>query len=338
MEVIEGLSKLRRKFKSSVVALGTFDGVHCGHQQIIKATKDVARMHGRTSVVVTFEPLPRAVIGEEKEKVGLITTLKQKEEIIRNLGIDVMLVIHFNRKLAQVEPEKFVRKVIYQRIGAGRVVVGPGFRFGKNRLGNVALLKRLGRKYGFEVITVGEVKIGNIKVSSSKIRQLLWQGKIEMANHLLGRYYTISGRVKKGSGRGKELSFPTANLDISGDAILPQGVYAVLVNVRGKKHMGVANIGTRPTFSPGLQFLPGKVTRKYIRPIVEVYIFNFKGNLYRQKLEIFLIKRIRKEMKFPTPEKLMNRIKKDIQFTKKCRKTPTFMYGDIRRLTRSGNN
>lgn len=317
MEIIEGLSKLRRKFKSSVVAMGTFDGVHRGHQQVIKTTQDVARRHGRTSVVVTFQPLPRAIIGKEREKVGLITTLKQKEEIIRNLDIEAMLVIHFNRKLSQVEPEEFVRKVIYQKIGAGRVVVGPGFRFGKNRLGNVALLKRQGRKYGFEVTTVGKVKIGNIKVSSSKIRQLLWQGKIEMAGRLLGRYYSISGKVKKGSGRGKVLSFPTANLDISGDVILPQGVYAVVVSLKGKKHMGVANIGTRPTFSPGLQFLPGKVTRKYIRPIVEVYIFNFKGNLYRQKLDIFLIKRIRKEMKFPTPEKLMNRIKKDIQFTKK---------------------
>ena len=319
MEVIERLYKLRRKFKSSVVALGTFDGVHCGHQQVIKTTQDVARRQGKTSVVVTFQPLPRAIIRKEREKVGLITTLEQKEEIIRNLGIDAMLVIHFNRKLAQVEPEEFVKKVIYQRIGAGRVVVGPGFRFGKNRLGNVALLKRLGRKYGFEVTIVGKVKIGNIKVSSSKIRQLLWQGKIEIAGRLLGKYYSISGRVKKGSGRGKELSFPTANLDISGDIILPQGVYAVLVSLKGKKHMGVANIGTRPTFSPGLQFFPRKVTRKYIRPIVEVYIFNFKGNLYRQKLEIFLIKRIRKEMKFPTPEKLMNRIKKDIQFTKKLR-------------------
>ncbi|MFB0527415.1 MAG: bifunctional riboflavin kinase/FAD synthetase [bacterium] len=317
MKVIEGLSKLRRKFKSSVVALGTFDGVHCGHQQVIRTTKDVARRHGRTSMLVTFQPLPRVVVAGEREKVESITTLKQKEEIIRKLGIDAMLVIHFNRKLAQVEPEEFVRKVIYQKIGAGRVVVGPGFRFGKNRLGNVALLKRLGRKYGFEVTTVGEVKIGDIKASSSKIRQLLWQGKIEMANRLLGRYYTISGTVKKGSGRGKELSFPTANLHISGDVILPQGVYAVLVSIKGKEHTGVANIGTRPTFSPGLQFLPGKVTRKYIRPIVEVYIFNFKGNLYRQKLEIFLIKRIRKEMKFPTPEKLINRVKKDIQFTKK---------------------
>jgi len=319
MQVIEGLSKLRRKFENSVVALGTFDGVHRGHQEVIRTTKDIARRNGKISVVVTFEPLPRAVIGKETERVGSITTLKQKEKIIRNLGLGVMLVIQFNRKLAQVEPEEFVKRVIYKRIGAGRVVVGPGFRFGKNRLGNVVLLKRLGRKYGFEVTTVGEVKIGNIKVSSSKIRQLLWQGKIGRANRLLGRYYSIDGIVKKGSGRGKELSFPTANLDISGDVILPPGVYAVLVTVRGKKHWGVANIGTRPTFSYRHQFPPRKVTRRYTRPMVEVHIFNFKGNLYRQKLEIFLIKRIRKEMRFPTPEKLTKRIEQDIQFTKKLR-------------------
>lgn len=317
MEVIKGLSKLRRKFKNSVVALGTFDGVHCGHQQVIRATKDLARKYGKTSIVVTFQPLPRAIIRSEREKVKLITTLKQKEEIIKNLGIEVMLVINFNRRLAEVEPEEFVRRVIYQKIGAGRVVVGPGFRFGKDRLGSVALLKRLGNKYGFKVNTVGELKIGSMKVSSSKIRQLLWQGKIEMANRLLGRHYAISGTVKKGSGRGKEISFPTANLDISGDVILPRGVYAVRVRVKKKKHVGVANIGTRPTFFPELQFSPRKVARKYVPPVVEVYIFNFKGSLYRRKLEVFLIKRIRKEMRFPTAEKLMNRIKKDIQFARK---------------------
>jgi len=317
MEVIKGLSKLTRKFKSGVVAMGTFDGVHCGHQQVIRAAKDLARKHGRTSIVVTFQPLPRAVIGKEREKVGLITTLKQKEEIIRNLGVDALLTIHFNRRLARMEPEEFVRKVICQKIGAGRVIVGPGFRFGKNRLGNVSLLKRLGDRYGFEVNTVGELKIGKVKVSSSKIRQLLRQGKIEMANRLLGRYYTISGIVKKGSGRGKELSFPTANLDISGDIILPQGVYAVLVSLKGKKHKGVANIGTRPTFSPGLQFRAPEVRRRYTQPVVEVYIFNFQGNLYGQKLEVFLIKRIRKEIRFHTLQKLIDRIKKDIQFTRK---------------------
>lgn len=319
MEVIKGLSKLRKKLEDSVVALGTFDGVHRGHQEVIKTTKEIARRNGKTSVVVSFEPIPRAVIGEEREKVGSITTLKQKEEIIRNLGIDVMLVVHFNRKLAQIDPEEFVNRVIYKRIGAGRVVVGPGFRFGKNRSGNVVLLKRLGRKYGFAVTTVGEVKIGNIKVSSSKIRQLLWQGKIEKAKRLLGRYYTINGIVRKGSGRGKELSFPTANLDISGNVILPEGVYAVLVNVRGKKHMGVANIGTRPTFPPRYRFHSQDMTEGYARPMVEVHIFNLRGNLYRQKLAVSLIKRIRREMRFPTPEKLMNRIEKDIQFTKKLR-------------------
>jgi len=319
MEVIEGLSTLRRKFENSVVALGTFDGIHRGHQEVIRTTKDIAKSSGKTSVVVTFEPVPRAVIGEERKKIGLLTTLKQKEEIIRNLGIDAMLIIHFNRKLARIDPEEFVKRVIHKRIGAGRVVVGPGFRFGKNRSGNVESLKRWGRKYGFGVTIVGEVRIDNTRVSSSKIRQLLWQGKIEEANHLLGRYYTIKGTVVKGKRRGKELSFPTANLDISEDVILPLGVYAVLVSLRGKKHLGVANIGTRPTFSPLYRFPIQKINKEYTYPIVEIHILDFKRNLYRQKLELSLIKRIRREVRFPTPEKLMNRIEKDIQFTKKLR-------------------
>jgi len=319
MEVIEGLSTLRRKFENSVVALGTFDGIHRGHQEVIRTTKNIAKSSGKTSVVVTFEPVPRAVIGEERKKLGLLTTLKQKEEIIRNLGIDAMLIIHFNRKLARIDPEEFVKRVIHKRIGAGRVVVGPGFRFGKNRSGNVESLKRWGRKYGFGVTIVGEVRIDNTRVSSSKIRQLLWQGKIEKANHLLGRYYTIKGTVVKGKRRGKELSFPTANLDISEDVILPLGVYAVLVSLRGKKHLGVANIGTRPTFSPLYRFPIQKINKEYTYPIVEIHILDFKRNLYRQKLELSLIKRIRREVRFPTPEKLMNRIEKDIQFTKKLR-------------------
>lgn len=310
---------MRRKFENSVVALGTFDGIHRGHQEVIRTTKDIAKSSGKTSVVVTFEPVPRAVIGEERKKLGLLTTLKQKEEIIRNLGIDAMLIIHFNRKLARIDPEEFVKRVIHKRIGAGRVVVGPGFRFGKNRSGNVESLKRWGRKYGFGVTIVGEVRIDNTRVSSSKIRQLLWQGKIEEANHLLGRYYTIKGTVVKGKRRGKELSFPTANLDISEDVILPLGVYAVLVSLRGKKHLGVANIGTRPTFSPLYRFPIQKINKEYTYPIVEIHILDFKRNLYRQKLELSLIKRIRREVRFPTPEKLMNRIEKDIQFTKKLR-------------------
>ena len=310
---------MRRKFENSVVALGTFDGIHRGHQEVIRTTKNIAKSSGKTSVVVTFEPVPRAVIGEERKKLGLLTTLKQKEEIIRNLGIDAMLIIHFNRKLARIDPEEFVKRVIHKRIGAGRVVVGPGFRFGKNRSGNVESLKRWGRKYGFGVTIVGEVRIDNNRVSSSKIRQLLWQGKIEEANHLLGRYYTIKGTVVKGKRRGKELSFPTANLDISEDVILPLGVYAVLVSLRGKKHLGVANIGTRPTFSPLYRFPIQKINKEYTYPIVEIHILDFKRNLYRQKLELSLIKRIRREVRFPTPEKLMNRIEKDIQFTKKLR-------------------
>ncbi len=319
MEVIKGLSRLRRKFRSSVVALGTFDGVHIGHQKVIMAARDLGSKQGKRSIVATFWPLPREVIGKERKKFGLITTLKQKEEIIRNLGVDALLVMRFNRRFARLQPEEFIRKVIYQKIGAARVVVGPGFRFGKNRLGNVTLLKRLGRKYGFSVNTVAELKIGNAKVSSSKIRQLLWQGKIETANHLLGRYYAISGTVKKGSGRGKGLSFPTANLDISGNVILPQGVYVVAVRFAGKEETGVANIGTRPTFSPGGQFPARKVKRKYAQPVVEVYVFNFQGNLYRKKLEVFLVRKIREEMRFPTPEKLIERIKRDIQFARKLR-------------------
>jgi len=319
MEFIKGISRLRRKLQDSVVALGTFDGVHRGHQQVIRTTREIARREGRKSVVVTFEPLPRAVVGERREPMRLITTLEAKEKIIENMGIDALLVIHFSRKLAQVDPEEFVRKIVCGKIGAGRVVVGPGFRFGRNRRGNVRLLKKLGSKYGFGVTIVGEVKTGNSKVSSSKIRQLLHQGRIEEANRFLGRYYTVSGVVRRGSGRGKEVCFPTANLDIPVNVVLPKGVYAVLIIFRGRKRLGTANIGIRPTFTPGPGLRFQKLTGGLVRPLVEVYIFNFRGNLYRRKLQVALMKKIRKEMRFPSVEKLKEQIKKDIQFTKELK-------------------
>ena len=319
MEVIEGIARLRRKLQNSVVALGTFDGVHRGHQRVIRITGEIARREGKKSVVVTFEPLPRAVVGERREPVRLITTLETKEKIIENMGIDALVVIHFSRKLAQVEPEEFVRKIVWGKIGAGRVVVGPGFRFGRNRRGNVSLLKKLGTKYGFGVTIVGEVKTGNSKVSSSKIRQLLCQGRIEEANRFLGRYYTISGAVRKGSGRGKEVCFPTANLDVPANVVLPQGVYAVLIIFRGREYLGIANIGTRPTFPPGPPLRFQRLTGGLLRPVVEVYIFNFRGNLYRRKLQVALMKKIRKEMRFPSVEKLKEQIEKDIQFTKELK-------------------
>jgi len=317
MEVIEGLSKLRKRLENSIIALGTFDGVHRGHQEVIRVTKEIAERNSMTSAVVTFEPIPKAVIGGRREQIGSITSIKQKENIIRNLGIDVMLIIRFNRKLARLEPEEFVKRVICKRIAARGVVVGPGFRFGRNRSGNVMLLKRLGKKYGFEVTTAGEVRVDDMKVSSSKVRELLWRGKIEQANRLLGRYYSINGIVKRGSGRGKELSFPTANLDISGNVILFRGVYVVLVIVKKRKYWGVANIGLRPTFSPS-HLLSSPVGR-FARPVVEVHIFNFAGNLYGQKIELFLTKRIRGEMKFSSHEKLIQQIEKDIEFAKKLR-------------------
>jgi len=319
MEFIEGISRLRRKLQNSVVALGTFDGVHRGHQQVIRTTRKIARREGKKSVVVTFEPLPRALVGKGKEPVKLITPLEAKEKIIENMDIDTMLVIRFSRKLAQVEPEEFVRRIVCGRIGAGRVVVGPGFRFGRNRRGNVRLLQKLGRNYDFGVTIVGEIKTGNSKVSSSKIRRLLCQGRIEEANRFLGRYYTISGVVRRGSGRGKELCFPTANLDIPANIILPQGVYAVLVIFRGRKYLGTANIGTRPTFPPGPPLRFQRLTGGLLRPVVEVYIFNFRGNLYRRKLQVALIKKIRKEMRFSSVEKLKEQIKRDIEFTKELK-------------------
>ncbi|MCK5533532.1 bifunctional riboflavin kinase/FAD synthetase [bacterium] len=300
MKVIYGLNKL--KDKNFIITMGVFDGVHRGHQKVVySAVKRACRLRS-SCMVVTFDLHPKNIISS-REKVYLLTTLKQKEKLLRKIGVDVMLVINFNKNIVNLSPGDFVRDILWKRIGSREIFIGYNFGFGCRRTGNVNDLEREAKKYNIKVRIISPFKAGNVLVSSTKIRQLLQCGKIDKANRLLGYYYRLSGMVVKGKGKGLEWNIPTANLSCSGNVILPEGVYVANVFYKAKQYQGIVNIGFRPTLYLGT----GK-------KVVEVHIFRFNKNIYRKKVEIELIKKIRNEKKFVTKEKLIKQMIKDIEY------------------------
>ncbi|MDD5382446.1 MAG: bifunctional riboflavin kinase/FAD synthetase [Candidatus Margulisbacteria bacterium] len=285
----------KKKLKGCVAALGTFDGVHLGHQKVIKSAVNYANKSGAASLVITFDPHPQQQIVPERG-LKLLTTLKEREELFCGLGVDGVVVFRFNKKLQDLSYEKFIRKYLVDRLGVRKVFVGFDYAFGKGRLGDVSLLRRLGRKYGFEVGVIPPVVAGLRPIKSSRIRELVSRGEFARAVKLLGHPYQISGRVVKGSGRGAGLGFPTANLKLDRHKLIPaHGVYAGLV---GSKKCAV-NIGARPTFG-------AEQTR------VEVHVLGAKQNLRGKPLKIVLTARLREEKQFADVAELKEQIRRDI--------------------------
>ncbi|RKX58777.1 MAG: riboflavin biosynthesis protein RibF [Thermodesulfobacteriota bacterium] len=285
----------------TVITIGSFDGIHLGHQALIKETKKLAKELRLTPVVVTFEPHPRRILFPDSN-FKLLTTLEEKIELISQTGIEHMVLIPFTKELAQWSPDLFVQEYIVDGLHAKGVVVGFNFGFGKNRKGNIDTLKHLGKKYNFLVNSVGPVIIDGIIVSSSSIRNFLEKKEIETANKLLGRNYFFSGRVIEGKKRGEKLGFPTANLEIPPYKLIPPpGVYAVWVHYKNQLFKGAMNIGKKPTFED--------------RELsIEVHIFDFNKDIYDEILKIEVIRYIRNEIKFPSIEALKNQIQLDCQF------------------------
>ncbi len=310
MKVINGLNGLKKK--NFVVTMGVFDGVHRGHQKVVNsAVRRACRLHS-SSMVVTFDLHPRNIIFSEK-KVCLLSTLKQKEKLLRDIGVDVMLVINFDRKVVNMTPGAFVRDILWKKIGCKEIFVGYNFGFGYKRTGNINDLKKEGKKYNIKVNIISPFKVGNVLVSSTKIRQLLQEGKINIANRLLGYRYKFSGTVVKGKGIGMKWNIPTANLSCSKNVILPHGVYLAGVFYKTKRYGGIVNIGFRPT----LYSKAGKKT-------VEVHILGFNKNIYRKKVEIELVKKIRDEKKFDNKEELIEQMIKDIKGAQRKEKKINF--------------
>ena len=302
MIIIEDINQIITPYKNAVITIGNFDGVHLGHQELFRNLNEKAVALNGTSIAMTFEPHPVRVL-KKNNHLPLITLYEQKVELIKKTGIDVLICIPFTQEFAAIPAEKFVEDILVKRIGIKAIAVGEDYTFGKNRVGNIDLLKMLGNKCGFEVIVINELHISNTypeKISSTKIRELVMAGKVAESQKLLGRHYQIRGKVETGRDRGgKLLGFPTANINLY-DELRPEiGVYAVTVECKGEKFKGVANIGYSPTFDDNIF-------------TVEVHILDFEENIYGQKIRVNFIDRLRNEKKFSNLSELSEQIKKDI--------------------------
>lgn len=294
-----------------VATIGVFDGFHLGHKKIISEVISKAKLQRTHSVLITFEPHPRKVLNDvEKSSMSILTTTDEKVELLRNTGLDVIVIINTTKEFLNIDASKFIEDILYKKIGVESVIVGYDYRFGKNREGNVKLLEKEGKKLGFGVQVIPPFKVCGILVSSSKIRKLLTEGKVKKASLLLGRDYSLQGTVTKGSGRGNQLGFPTANINLDNrDKLVPAvGVYFVKVFIDSGLFFGICNIGNNPTFN-NMSLKDSSIVN------IEVYILNFsQQDLYGRKIEIQFLERIRDEIKFKTAEMLRKQMLIDKRF------------------------
>lgn len=288
------------KDSNTVLTLGTFDGIHLGHQEIIKKVVDCSVKENRRNIVITFRPHPRKVINPELN-IKLLTTSDEQIEIFEKLGVENLLIINFTKEFSELSPEEFLKDYLIAKIGLKKIVIGYDHHFGKARGGDINLLKAMSEKFKFEILQIEPYLINDEPVSSTKIRNALENGDIEKANTMLGRYYSFSGVVVEGDKRGRELGYPTANIRLnSSDKLLPQvGIYAVLVEMDNKNYKALLSIGKRPTFYDDGQIVP------------EVYIYDFNSDIYRKELKINLISRLRGEEKFRSAEELIKQMNID---------------------------
>ncbi|HKS10406.1 MAG TPA: bifunctional riboflavin kinase/FAD synthetase [Pyrinomonadaceae bacterium] len=285
--------------RPTVLTLGVFDGLHLGHQLIMKTVVERAREAGAVPTVITFDPHPRAVLHPESAP-PLLQTFDQKVEAFGVLGIEQTIVVRFTKDFSNVGARDFINDVVMDRLHAREVYLGKGFAFGHNREGNIELLKRLGGELGFIAGEVPEVRFRGQRVSSSKIRELLARGQVNLARRMLGRPYGVEGRVERGSERGHKLGFPTANLHPHNRVIPRNGVYVTGTLIDGQWRRSVTNIGLRPTFGDASE------------PSVETFVLNWDGDLYGDVVRVRFLYRLRDEKKFSSVDELTKQIKTDV--------------------------
>jgi riboflavin kinase / FMN adenylyltransferase len=284
--------------RPTVLTLGVFDGLHLGHQKIIQTVVSRARETNSVPTAITFDPHPRSVLYPENAP-PLLQTLDQRLAALEFFGIEQAIVIRFNKNFAAQNAETFLRETIHDRLHAKEVYLGKGFAFGKNRGGNIELLKKLSAELGFAADEVSEVKLHNQRISSSRIRELLSNGKTNLARRYLGRPYGVEGVIIRGDRRGHTIGFPTANLKPVNRVIPKFGVYATATLIENVWRRSITNIGVRPTF------------KAEAVPSIETYIFDFDGDLYGDVLRVRFLHRIRDEKKFGGIEELKAQIERD---------------------------
>ena len=296
MQILSNLFEIKLS-KATIATIGTFDGIHIGHQKILNSLARFAKENSLKSVVITFDPHPRKIINK-KNSIELINTIEEKKEKLKTLGIDYLIVQKFDEKFSETEANKFV-EILKNNINIEKLIVGYDHRFGKNRNADINDLKKYGKELNFEVIEIDALEIEEVNISSTKIRSAIKDGNIRLANSYLGYNFFLSGKVVKGHSRGKELGFPTANLKIDEDKIIPKnGVYLVKSKIDHQDIYGMMNIGYNPTFN--------NKSKK-----IETHFFNLNKNLYGKNIKIELLEYIREEKRFETVDDLIQRLKLD---------------------------
>jgi len=308
MQLFRTFEDLAGHSQKVCLAIGVFDGVHLGHQRVIGQARDDARASGGTSVVLTFDPHPMRVLQPNKAPL-LLTSTPHKLALLEKLGVDGCLLLTFDKAFSLMPPEQFVDAVASHTNHLQEICVGTRFRFGHDRVGDVRLMEALAPNYGYVAKEIQSVKLDNEMVSSTAIRRHVLHGRLDRAATMLGRRFSILGTVEPGEHRGRELGFPTANLNPHDETLPPDGVYAVRVVIGAEHFGGVVNIGVRPTFA---------LTKP--RRVLEVHVLDLARDLYAKDVEVVFLSRLRDEQKFGSVDALKARITADIQAARKILK------------------
>jgi len=302
MKEYSGVGDIKEPLKNTVVTIGNFDGLHRGHQELFRLIKKKAADLNAATMAITFNPHPLKCIDPENHP-PIITLHEQKKELIEKKGIDYLLTIPFSKEFANLTAIEFIEDILIKKLDVKAVAVGKDYMFGKKRQGNVALLKKYGEKFGFEVILPDWIKIEKERISSTLIRKAVQNGEMGKARSMLGRFYQIKGTIVHGRHRGNKIGFPTANLQLIDELCPKMGVYAVTAELDSKFFQGVANIGYSPTFEDHLF-------------TIEVHLLGFEGDIYGETLKVNFIKRLRGEKKFNNIDELSSQIAMDVDYAK----------------------
>lgn len=298
MELIRGVHNIGPQHRGCVLTIGNFDGVHLGHQSVLKGLKERAQQLALATTVMSFEPQPQELFAGAHAPARL-SRLRDKIKLFDHHGIDRLMCVRFDRQFANMPASEFIEKLLVEKLGVRFLVVGDDFRFGHGREGDFTMLQQAGKQFGFEVISTQSLRVAHHRVSSTLIRDLMAQGELTEASEMLGRTYSLSGRVRHGDKKGRTIGFPTANLALGRKVSPLMGVFAIQVWVQGQRYYGVANVGSRPTVAGN------KVQ-------LEAHLFDFDGDIYGQQLDVEIHHKIREEIKFDSFPALQQQIKQDV--------------------------
>lgn len=300
MRIYKDLNTLP-KFKNAVLTIGSFDGVHIGHQQIIQQINDLASSIDGESVLITFDPHPRFVVGKRQGDLRLLNTLEEKADLLKKCSVDVLVVVPFSKEFASQSPDAYIQDFLVAHFQPKIIAIGYDHKFGQNRVGDISYLKKFETEHDFKVVEISKQEVADIAVSSTKVRTALMKGDVHKAEQLLGHAFGITGTVVKGLQIGTTIGYPTANIKVEHPykLIPPEGIYAVQVYSENDSYQGMLYIGNRPTIDQDL------------KQTIEVNIFDFDQDIYGKELSIEFIEYLRGDVKFTTIENLKNQLTKD---------------------------